>query len=49
VRVFGIDFTSRPGPRKPITCVECELSEERLRVVRLHAWPDYSGFEQALL
>ncbi|MBI4322295.1 MAG: hypothetical protein HY675_27695 [Chloroflexi bacterium] len=23
--VFGIDFTSAPGPRKPITCAECTL------------------------
>ena len=25
MRIYGIDFTSRPTRRKPITCLECRL------------------------
>jgi hypothetical protein len=48
VRVLGIDFTSRPTPRKPITCCECRLEADLLRPLELIEWPDFSGFEQAL-
>jgi hypothetical protein len=32
MRVFGIDFTSVPGRRKPITCVSSLLIGETLTV-----------------
>jgi hypothetical protein len=45
---LGIDFTSRPTRRKPITCVECVLDDTRLHARRLYEWPDFDGFEQVL-
>lgn len=32
MRVYGVDFTSAPGPRRPIAVAECELSGDRLVV-----------------
>jgi hypothetical protein len=34
MRVYGIDFTSRPRRAKPITCLECTLTDRRLRAVK---------------
>jgi hypothetical protein len=48
VRVYGIDFTSRPGRRKPITCLECVLEGRRLRARLLSLWQDFADFETAL-
>ena len=48
MRVLGIDFSSRPTRRKPITCVECLLDGEQLQFQDLTAWPGFDGFEQAL-
>ncbi len=48
MRVFGIDFTSRPARRKPITCLRCLLESHQLRVQGLTEWPSFGGFEQAL-
>lgn len=48
MRVLGIDFTSRPGPRKPITCVTAELRGDELQVDTLERWPDFTPFEAAL-
>jgi hypothetical protein len=48
VRVFGIDFTSRPTRRKPITCLECLLDGRHLRAGRLTEWSSFDGFERAL-
>lgn len=49
MRIYGIDFTSRPTRRKPITCLECELAGDRLRVGELTAWSDFTSFEAALV
>jgi hypothetical protein len=48
MRVLGIDFTSRPRPRKPITCLHCVLEGDLLRAQSLEEWPVFEGFEQAL-
>lgn len=48
MRVFGIDFTSAPRRRKPITCADCELEDDLLIVRRLIEWADFEGFEGAL-
>lgn len=42
MRVFGIDFTSAPRRRKPITCVDWELEDDLLE------WSDFEGFGGAL-
>ncbi|WP_042778198.1 hypothetical protein [Sinorhizobium fredii] len=48
MRVLGIDFTSAPRRRKPITCVDCELKDDLLIVRSLIEWADFDGFEGAL-
>lgn len=32
MHIFGLDFTSAPGLRKPIACATCELDELTLVV-----------------
>jgi len=49
MRVYGIDFTSRPSRKKPITCLACTLEGTHLAAQELVEWEDFSGFEQALL
>jgi len=46
--VSGIDFTSAPGRRKPITCLHCRLEDNVLRAGDLEEWTDFEAFEQAL-
>lgn len=46
--VFGIDFTSTPKRRKPLTCLHCTFDGSLLRAGELEEWPDFSRFEQAL-
>lgn len=48
MRVYGIDFTSRPGRRKPISCLECDLEGRHLRAGPLSLWADFAPFEAAL-
>ncbi|MGA7801119.1 MAG: DUF429 domain-containing protein, partial [Gammaproteobacteria bacterium] len=47
-RIYGIDFTSAPGRRKPIVCAVCELRERRLRLVGLERWAALEDFESFL-
>ena len=46
--IYGIDFTSRPSRRKPITCLECRFDGGRLKAGELTEWRDFTGFETAL-
>ena len=48
MKIFGIDFTSRPKPRKPITCAEAFLDGDLLRLEELKEWPCFAEFEAAL-
>ena len=48
ITVYGIDFTSRPRPRKPITCLECILDGEVLETVAMHAYQNFDEFEEFL-
>lgn len=48
VAVRGIDFTSRPGRRKPIACLRARLTGTVLQAEALDLWPDFAGFEAAL-
>jgi integrase len=41
VRIYGIDFTSRPRRRKPITCLSCTLEGDVLRADQLELWHWY--------
>ena len=48
MKIYGLDFTSRPRRGKPITCLECVLDGNRLRAGELIEWKDFGGFETAL-
>jgi hypothetical protein len=39
MRIYGIDFTSRPTRRKPITCLEATLEGTHLNAGNLTEWP----------
>lgn len=47
MRIYGIDFTSVPGRRKPITCTVCSLQENILQVqgnLNLISFGDFENF-----
>ncbi|MBC8077270.1 MAG: DUF429 domain-containing protein [Chloroflexales bacterium] len=48
MRILGIDFTSAPRPKKPITCAIATLNSNRLRVQELRALPSFEAFEELL-
>jgi len=48
MKVYGIDFTSRPGRGKPITCLACELVGDCLCAGELSRWTSFADFESAL-
>jgi hypothetical protein len=45
MRIFGLDFTSRPTPKKPITCSVCELENNKLWVLSFLSIPGFNSFE----
>lgn len=48
MRLYGIDFTSRPKRSKSITCLECVLDGDRLQAGDLTEWQHFDEFETAL-
>ena len=48
MRVYGLDFTSTPGRRKPLVALRCALSEGVLRVEDAEELTDFAGFEAFL-
>ncbi len=48
MKIYGIDFTSRPKRSKPITCMECVLNGNRLQAGELIEWRNFEEFEAAL-
>ncbi len=48
MRVFGLDFTSAPSPRKPITCAIGELQKSILLIENTVAFPTFAAFEAFL-
>jgi len=48
MNIYGIDFTSRPSRRKPITCIECSLQDDVLHAGKLQKFTDFSAFENSL-
>lgn len=48
MKVVGIDFTSSPSRRKPITALRCNLEEGTLTAGELETWPDFEYFEEML-
>ena len=49
MRVYGLDFTSAPSKRKPITCAVCELKEDLLTVESLDVFTNFGQFEAFLI
>ncbi len=45
MKIFGIDFTSRPGPRKPIAVATGQLRGRRLAISSIEALHDFGAFE----
>jgi len=48
VEILGVDFTSRPGPRKPITAAWGTLAGDRVRVREVLRLPSLPAFEALL-
>lgn len=48
MKIYWIDFTSRPKRGKPITCLECVLDGNRLQAGELAEWRSFKAFEVAL-
>ena len=46
--IYGIDFTSRPSQRKPLTCIHCTLDQNVLTARELVNWSSFDLFETAL-
>ena len=47
MKIYGIDFTSRPKRRKPLTSLNCTFNGHVLCAGNLEEWRDFSEFEQA--
>jgi hypothetical protein len=45
MRIFGIDFTSRPGARKPIVVASALLRDRRLSIAAIEPLDDFAKFE----
>jgi len=48
MRVFGVDFTSRPQRAKPIVVAQATLARRRLKIEQLDAFTDFAAFEDWL-
>jgi hypothetical protein len=48
VRIYGLDFTSAPGRRKPLIVLRCTLQGDSLRVEDSETLTDFVGFEDFL-
>jgi hypothetical protein len=48
VRIYGLDFTSAPGRRKPLIVLRCTLQGDSLRVEDSETLTDFGGFEDFL-
>jgi len=48
MRLLGVDFTSAPSKRKPITAAHARLDGDRVVVERVEAIPDWPAFDALL-
>src|SRR2546430_14616473 len=47
MKIFGLDFTSAPRSKKPITCAVCELQDNLLQVkdcLKINSLPEFETF-----
>ncbi len=47
-RIYGLDFTSAPSDKKPLTCAVCTLNEGVLLLEELKPLDSFPGFESLL-
>jgi len=48
MRIYGLDFTSAPGRKKPLIVLGCRLEEGSLRIEDSETLTDFGGFEDFL-
>lgn len=48
MRIYGLDFTSAPGKRKPLVALGCTLEAGALRIEDSREMTDFDGFEEFL-
>ncbi len=48
MKIYGLDVTSRPRFRKPITCAECDFNGKHLRLQAVNLLPALDEFEAFL-
>jgi hypothetical protein len=48
VKIYGLDFTSAPGRRKPLIVLGCKLEGNSLRIENSETLTDFGGFEDFL-
>jgi hypothetical protein len=48
MKIYGLDFTSAPGRKKPLIVLGCRLDEGTLRVEDSETLTDFGGFENFL-
>ncbi len=48
MRIYGLDFTSTPTRRKPITCAACDLQDSLLCVRHILNFTSFEGYENFL-
>ena len=48
MRIYGLDFTSAPGKRKPLVALRCELTDDVLRVEDAETLTSFGQFESWL-
>jgi hypothetical protein len=47
MKIFGLDFTSAPRPKKPIMCVVCEMQDDLLQVkdcLQIQSFAEFEAF-----
>ena len=49
MKVFGIDFTSKPSAKKPLTGLACDFDGGVLRAGESYAWTAFEDFEAQLV
>jgi hypothetical protein len=48
MKIYGLDFTSAPGRKKPLIVLDCQLEGNLLRIENSETLTDFGGFEDFL-
>jgi hypothetical protein len=49
MKIYGVDFTSVPSSKKPITWAQCDLDGELLRLTTFGTLTSFDAFEKFLV